>query len=410
MALKEKLVAGAARAGSALGRMGLAALQDAGDILAGAAYKQAPKNHPAQPPDSWQPNPNDPLAELWLARGIAARLPGQAPKTPALIKAEVTATGRHIIYTLPAGIAPSETQKAAEAVGVALGGEAELVWTDGRLHVFSYEQPLPDRVDWSPALADQASGSPLAFPVGYSRAGVEIADLARGPHPHMTAGGETNMGKSVFFRQMLVTLHHLHGPAELRIWMVDPKGGVEFRPFASSPLVEALATDAPGADDVLEQVNQVVKDRMHLLARAGVENILGYNARNEPLPYHLVLVDELAELSPDAATGKHEKKLRESCHDSLTRLLRLARFCGVHVITGTQRPDRDTLPGAMKANIGLTLAFHTRNAVNSQILLDHDRAAYLPPRPGRGILQGTVEREVQVPWIGLEEARAVILR
>lgn len=412
MELKRRAIGAAAGAGRVLGRLGLAVLQDAGDVFAGAAGFKAPANHPAVT-TSDQLDRRDPLVDLWVARGITVKLPNQPLKTPVLAAQEKTATGRHLTYTLPAGFAPSDAQRAVEAIGVALRGEAEVVWTGGQLHVWSYEHPLPDRIEWSPALADEAAGSPLAFPAGYSRAGLEVIDLVRGPYPHMLVAGETRMGKSTFFRQLLASLHHLHAPEELCLHLVDLKGGVELAPFGRSCLVdEGVATEPTHALEVFETLNTVTDSRASLLVHAGVENLGAYNQRNDPLPYHLLLVDELAELSPDAVAGKGEKKQREAAHMALTRLLRMARFVGIHVIAGTQRPDRDTLPGPMKNNIGQTLSFKMRDAVNSQIVLGEGnaRAAYLPPKPGRGILQAETEREIQVPWISLDDVKAVIAR
>jgi DNA segregation ATPase FtsK/SpoIIIE-like protein len=98
---------------------------------------------------------------------------------------------------------------------------------------------------------------------------------------------------------------------------------------------------------------------------------------------------------------------------SLTRICRLGRAAGVHVIAATQRPDADAVPGQLKANLPATMAFRVRDAVNSRILLGdgNPTAASLPAVPGRGIWQtGDVVAEVQAPWLGRDEAAALLAR
>jgi S-DNA-T family DNA segregation ATPase FtsK/SpoIIIE len=92
----------------------------------------------------------------------------------------------------------------------------------------------------------------------------------------------------------------------------------------------------------------------------------------------------------------------------LVDLLCRARKVGIHVVISSQRPDKDVLPGQMKANIPASVVFQVRNKVNSQICLDNDRAASLPGVRGRAIYQFDIEREVQVMHLPPSRARALL--
>ena len=100
--------------------------------------------------------------------------------------------------------------------------------------------------------------------------------------------------------------------------------------------------------------------------------------------------------------------MRIAAHQYLTDILCLARALGIHVIVSTQRPDRDVLPGQLKANIPAALCFKVKNEINSGIVLDNNKADLLPRIKGRAIWQFDVEREVQVQHLPVGMAKRLL--
>jgi DNA segregation ATPase FtsK/SpoIIIE, S-DNA-T family len=138
----------------------------------------------------------------------------------------------------------------------------------------------------------------LPVGIGESREGPLWVDLAE--LPHLLVGGHTGSGKSVFLRQMLTGLLLLLGPGRLRLALVDLKGGTELNLFERLPhLMAPVARDQESCLELFQMVTVELHRRQALLDRAGLEDIERWNAvhPDEPLPYILVVVDEVAELS-----------------------------------------------------------------------------------------------------------------
>ena len=138
----------------------------------------------------------------------------------------------------------------------------------------------------------------LPVGIGESREGPLWVDLAE--LPHLLVGGHTGSGKSVFLRQMLTGLLLLLGPGRLRLALVDLKGGTELNLFERLPhLMAPVARDQESCLELFQMVTVELQRRQALLDRAGLEDIERWNAVHPdvPLPYILVVVDEVAELS-----------------------------------------------------------------------------------------------------------------
>ena len=138
----------------------------------------------------------------------------------------------------------------------------------------------------------------LPVGIGESREGPLWVDLAE--LPHLLVGGHTGSGKSVFLRQLLTGLLLLLGPGRLQLALVDLKGGTELNLFERLPhLMAPVARDQESCLELFQMVTVELHRRQALLDRAGLEDIERWNAvhPDEPLPYILVVVDEVAELS-----------------------------------------------------------------------------------------------------------------
>jgi S-DNA-T family DNA segregation ATPase FtsK/SpoIIIE len=204
----------------------------------------------------------------------------------------------------------------------------------------------------------------LPIPVGVTITSEALwADLTK--LPHLIIAGTTGSGKSVALTSAIAHLIATKSPAELRLWLVDPKR-VELQQFADAPQVQQVATSPADALDLLDDVVAIMDERYKLFESLSVRNIGEYNQQAYEtegaayLPYHVVVVDELADLM---MTGN--KRIEET----IVRLAQLARAAGIHLILATQRPTRDVVTGLISANITSRWCFRVGSHIDSNVAL-----------------------------------------
>lgn len=198
-----------------------------------------------------------------------------------------------------------------------------------------------------------------------------VADLAK--MPHLLVAGATGSGKSVCINSIIASLLYKAKPNEVKLMMIDPKM-VELSVYNGIPhLLAPVVTDARKASMALKKVVAEMERRYEMFAQAGARDIERYNQYVltekqkqpnlilSPLPYIVVIVDELADLMMVAPSD---------VEDSITRLAQKARACGIHLILATQRPSVDVITGVIKANIPSRIAFGVSSQVDSRTILD----------------------------------------
>ena len=191
-----------------------------------------------------------------------------------------------------------------------------------------------------------------------------VADLTR--MPHLLIAGATGSGKSVCINSIIVCLLLTHTPDSLRLLMVDPKM-VELSVYNGVPhLLSPVVTDVDKAAGVLYWAVKEMERRYSLCNKAGARDIIRYNEyltkRSEkPLPYIVVIVDEMADLMMAAP---------EEVEKHICRLAQMARAVGIHLIIATQRPSVDVITGLIKANFPARIAFAVTSQVDSRVILD----------------------------------------
>lgn len=280
---------------------------------------------------------------------------------------------------------------------LALGLQAEKVRIDripGR-NLVGIEVPNPHRevisfrevVD-SPQFRDPSqkdAKSLLTLALGKDISGHPVvADL--GKMPHLLIGGSTGSGKSVGVNAMIVSLLLRALPSEVKLILVDPKmvelGVYEDIPHLWAPVV----TDMKEAGRVLKWVVAQMEDRYKRLALMSVRNLEGFNAKIiesggsidlsdrtpnprwpdrptflEPLPYVVVVIDELADLM---------MVCRAEVEESIARIAQKARAVGIHLVLATQRPSVDIVTGVIKANLPARLSYRVNTKIDSRTILD----------------------------------------
>jgi S-DNA-T family DNA segregation ATPase FtsK/SpoIIIE len=212
----------------------------------------------------------------------------------------------------------------------------------------------------------QDSSSKLSIVLGRDISGQPIVgNLAR--MPHLLVAGATGSGKSVCINGIITSILYKAKPEEVRFLMVDPKM-VELNVYNGIPhLLAPVVTDPRRASLALKKVVVEMEKRYELFSKSGTRNLEGYNAMlldtksGVPLPYIVVIVDELADLMMVAAND---------VEDAICRLAQMARAAGIHLIIATQRPSVDVITGVIKANIPSRIAFGVSSNVDSRTILD----------------------------------------
>ena len=229
--------------------------------------------------------------------------------------------------------------------------------------------------------------SPLSVALGKDIGGQPVVvDLAK--MPHLLVAGTTGSGKSVGINAMILSLIYKSEPKDVRMIMVDPKM-LELSIYEGIPhLLAPVVTDMTKAANALNWCVGEMERRYKLMSALGVRNLSGYNSKIneakktgesipnpfsltanteigpeplEPMPYIVVVIDELADLM--MVVGKKIEEL-------IARLAQKARASGIHLILATQRPSVDVITGLIKANIPTRIAFQVSSKIDSRTILD----------------------------------------
>ncbi|MEE8397385.1 MAG: DNA translocase FtsK, partial [Desulfobacterales bacterium] len=200
-----------------------------------------------------------------------------------------------------------------------------------------------------------------------------IAELDK--MPHLLIAGATGTGKSVALNTMICSILYKSNPEEVRFIMIDPKR-IELSNYDGIPhLITPVVTDIKKATNALFWAVREMESRYELLSRKQAKNILQYNRKIEkekpsdnadepvlePLPYVVIVIDELADLM---IASSRDVEL------ALQRLAQMARAAGIHLILATQRPSVDVLTGIIKANFPARLTFQVSSKTDSRTIID----------------------------------------
>jgi len=221
------------------------------------------------------------------------------------------------------------------------------------------------------------SPSKLTLAMGRDLHGrIRVTDLSS--MPHLLIAGSTGTGKSVFINSLMMSILYKATPDEVKMVLVDPKR-LELSLYAGIPhLLAPVVTDPKVASNVLRNATREMENRLKLLAQRGVRNIDQYNRtfqkqqslslfdnveenEHKPLPYLIIVIDELADLMMVDTNNVEE---------SITRLAQMARAVGIHLILATQRPSVDVITGLIKANFPARISFRVASKVDSRTILD----------------------------------------
>jgi len=243
---------------------------------------------------------------------------------------------------------------------------------------------------------------------------IVTADLAG--MPHLLIAGSTGAGKSVAINAMIMSILYKATPDQVRLILVDPKrlelGNYEGVPLLYTPII----TEPKLAANALRNAVREMERRLKLLAAKGVRNIDQYNklfdqsgtpslfeegSDEKPIPYIVIIIDELADLMMLDSSNVEE---------SITRLAQMARAVGIHLVLATQRPSVDVITGLIKANFPARVSFRVATKVDSRTILDANGAEALLGKGDMLYLPSGSARvhRLHAPFVTEKEIAAVV--
>ena len=226
----------------------------------------------------------------------------------------------------------------------------------------------------------QESNSKLTLALGKNISGTPlVTDLAA--MPHMLIAGTTGAGKTVCVNTLIMSILFQASPEEVKLILIDPKM-VEMAMYNGLPhLICPVVNDIKRAAGALDWAVTEMENRYKLLAKVGVRNIAGYNAKIdeglkeitdgdkkiplEKMAYIVIIIDELADMMLQAP---------KEVEGAITRLAQLSRAIGIHMILATQRPSVDVITGVIKANFPARISFRVASKIDSRTVLDMNGA------------------------------------
>lgn len=252
----------------------------------------------------------------------------------------------------------------------------------------------------------ETSKAKLKLPLGKDVSGLPvIADMTR--MPHLLVAGSTGSGKSAAINAYLCGLLLRHSPDELKLIMVDPKM-VELIIYNDIPhLLSPVVTELERVVPTLKWATREMERRYKVFAKHACRNIDSYRqlarrrADLEPMPYIVIVIDELADLMMMAP---------DEVETQICRLAQMARATGIHLIIATQRPSVDVITGLIKANFPSRIAFAVTSQIDSRVIIDAPGAEQLLGRGDMLYMAADAAKLVRIQgtWVSEGEVERIV--
>ena len=403
--------------------------------------KTAPKKKkeaPAQPisKDGFQLPPMNLLATGGARRGsteeelreVAAELQGTLEDFGVMASVVGWVEGPTVTLfkvDLPSGVRVSKVTNLTDDIALALAAPGVRIFAPipGTNYVGTEVPNRNRQMVYLPDVLAAAGPGPLQVAIGEDVEGHAIVhDLAK--MPHVLIAGTTGSGKSVEVNSMIMSILMRATPAEVRFIMVDPKR-VEFAPYEGIPhLYVPVVTECREASSALSWAVAEMERRLKMFSKCGVRNIITFNEKaraaqaadeaaekrgeeppenlyGEPIPYIVIVIDELADLMMNV--GKEVEF-------SISRIAQLARAAGIHLIIATQRPSTNVVTGLIKANITCRIGLTVASGIDSRVILDSTGAENLIGMGDMLLAKPEYPKPIRIqgPYIPDDEIAAVV--
>lgn len=306
-------------------------------------------------------------------------------RRPVIVSKNRTGYGWYMVFNLPPGISFKKCKLCENIFSDAVKGFVSMSW-NGCLHMDIQTNSLPTSIPYSWD-AEPYANMELPIPIGYTQKGLEVFDLTNAPH--MLIAGQTGFGKTV-------ALHCIANALipRARVCIVDPKK-LDFRYLKNHV---CLARDDEAAMNLFKLLNREYDRRINILESCSDDIVKVQEYEGNDMPYIVVIIDELAELSKDT-------------HIYINRLLRLARAVGISIIGASQRISVKIIEGDTRELFEARLAFKVANETSSRMILgeENSMAAWLPVIKGRAIFKfGHELKEVQTMFLDKKDRKRLV--
>jgi S-DNA-T family DNA segregation ATPase FtsK/SpoIIIE len=293
------------------------------------------------------------------------------------------------LYTLPLGIPSKLIQKFEEILSETLYKPVSVEYNNYTLEVKVFKHELPSFYDWSPRFLKEKTWEVC---IGKSLDDYIYHDFEK--TPHMTCGGMTRFGKTVFLKNVITDLT-LQQVDDVEFYILDLKGGLEYNKFKNLRQVKAVAETPVQCLEVLAKIRDRVESRMEQMKKHDYTDIRDSSIKKRTF----IIVDEGAQLAPDKSMSPEQKKLLGACQRLLEYVAAVSGGLGFRLIFCTQYPTADTLPRQIKQNADAKIGFRLPTQIASQVTIDENGLESLPRLPGRAIYKTDICTELQVPFI-----------
>ncbi|WP_035430836.1 FtsK/SpoIIIE domain-containing protein [Bacillus sp. UNC322MFChir4.1] len=293
------------------------------------------------------------------------------------------------IYNLPVGMPSKVIQKVEDVVSEGLNKPVRIQYDNHKLKIRVFAREIPEKWDWSTELIRSGKWH---VPIGQSLEKLVYHDFDK--TPHMTLGGLTRMGKTVFLKNVVTSLITAQ-PKNIHLHIIDLKGGLEFGPYRNLKQVEHVAETPYETLEVLQIILAKMEEKMQYMKKKRFTNVVETPIKER----HFIIVDEGAELCPDKNMSKNEQKLLGACQYMLSHIARIGGALGFRLIFCTQYPTGDTLPRQVKQNADAKLGFRLPTQVASSVVIDEPGLESIQSIPGRALFKTDRLTEIQVPYI-----------
>ncbi|MGG3873162.1 FtsK/SpoIIIE domain-containing protein [Brevibacillus laterosporus] len=333
----------------------------------------------------------DKILRVCKRRGILVKV-GEFVHFPKITACQRRSWGVQVRLYLPQGITTKEVIKQQDAFSEALGSDVSFGYSHTTGLVMEiYNKGLPKKIEYT-----YEKSRSWRIPIGIDRREETVFYDFAGPYPHLLNAGISGGGKSVFLRSVLTSLSL--GPRP-DMFLCDLKGGVELGLFRNFEHVKGFATSLYEVYQVLDIVEQEMNQRLKWMASKEIQEWRGKRI--------VLVIDELSDFRLSGRADP-QKELKAAIKEKLTAISAKGRAAGVTMILSTQRPSSEIIDGIIKTNVATTIAFRTRDGIQSRIILDNDKASDLPDIPGRAIFQQGKDREIQTFFLSYQRAKDLL--
>ncbi|AYY27336.1 FtsK/SpoIIIE domain-containing protein [Bacillus cereus group sp. Bce033] len=296
------------------------------------------------------------------------------------------------VYKLPLGMPSKLIQKVEDVVSEGLNKPVRIKYDNYKLMIRVFHKDIPEKWGWTGELVEKGR---WRVPMGQSLEKLIYHDFEK--TPHMTLGGLTRMGKTVFLKNVVTTLT-LAQPERIHLYIIDLKGGLEFGPYSKLKQVDQVAETPTEAFNILEKVREKMLEKMIYMKEKHYTNVVETDIKER----FFIIVDEGAELCPDKSMEKEDQKTLGACQHMLSHIARIGGALGFRLIFCTQYPTSDTLPRQVKQNSDAKLGFRLPTQTASSVVIDEHGLESIESIPGRALFKTDRLTEIQVPYISNE--------